>query len=44
MVILSEYQDTKLFLLKDILNIGLKKILLLVKLRILFHGPMLLMV
>ena len=33
-----EYQNPKTFLLKDILQIGLKKFLKLKKLKILFHG------
>ena len=44
LVIMLEYQNTKTFLLKDILQIGLKKFLLLVKLKIQFHGHMLLMI
>ena len=36
--------DTKMFLLKDTHQIGLKKFLLLVKLKIQFHGHMLLMI
>ena len=44
LVIVSEYQNTKTFLLKDILKIGQKKFLLLVKLKIQFHGHMLLMI
>ena len=43
-VIVSEYQNTKTFLLKDILKIGQKKFLLLVKLKIQFHGLMLLVI
>ena len=39
-----EYQNRKPFLLKDILQIGLKKFLLLKKLKIQFHGHMLLMI
>ena len=42
LVIMSEYQNTKIFLLKDILQIGQKKFLLLVKLKIQFRGLMLL--
>ena len=42
LVIMSEYQNTKTFLLKDILQIGQKKFLLLVKLKIQFRGLMLL--
>ena len=37
-----EFQNTKTFLLKDTLKIGQKKFLLLVKLKIQFHGLMLL--
>ena len=37
-MIVSEYQNTKTFLLKDILKIGQKKFLLLIKLKILFRG------
>ena len=36
--------DTKMFLLKDTHQIGLKKFLLLVKLKIQFHGHMLVMI
>ena len=39
-----EYQNTKKFLLKAILQIGLKKTLSLKKLKIQFHGHMLLMI
>ena len=39
-----EYQNTKAFLIKDILQIGLKKSLCLKKLKILFLGHMLLMI
>ena len=39
-----EFLNTKIFLLKDIHQIGLKKFLLLVKLKIQFHGHMLLMI
>ena len=42
LVIVSEYQNTKTFLLKDILKIGQKKFLSLEKLKIQFHGLMLL--
>ena len=38
LVIMLEYQNTKTFLIKDILRIGLKK------LKILFHGHMLLII
>ena len=44
LVIMSEYQNTKTFLLKDILQIGQKKFLLLVKLKMQFRGLMLLMI
>ena len=44
LVIMLEYQYTKTFLLKDILQIGLKNFLRLKKLKILFHGHMLLMI
>ena len=37
---MSEYQNTKTFLLKDILQIGQKKFLLLVQLEIQFRGHM----
>ena len=40
----NEYQNTKTFSLKDISQIGLKKCLLLKKLKILFCGLMLLMI
>ena len=39
---MSEYRNTKTFLIKDTLKIGQKKFLLLVKLKIQFHGLMLL--
>ena len=42
--IMSEYQKTKTFLLKDILKIGQKKFLSLIKLKIQFRGHMLLMI
>ena len=42
LVIILEFPNTKIFLLKDIHQIGLKKFLLLVKLKIQFHGHMLL--
>ena len=42
--IMLEFLNTKTFLLKDIHQIGLKKFLLLVKLKIQFHGHMLLMI
>ena len=44
LVTMLEFQNIKTFLLKDILQIGLKKFLLLVKLKIQFHGHMLLMI
>ena len=44
LVIVSEYQNTKTFLLKNILQIGQKKFLSLPKLRIQFHGFMLLVI
>ena len=44
LVIVSEYQNTKTFLLKDILKIRLKKFLLLLKLKIQFHGLTLLVI
>ena len=42
LVKMLEYQKIKIFLLKDTLQIGLKKFLWLKKLKILFHGHMLL--
>ena len=39
-----KYQNAKTFLLKDILQIGLKKFLWLKKLKIMFHGHMLPMI
>ena len=42
LVIILEFPNTKIFLLKDIHQIGLKKVLLLVNLKIQFHGHMLL--
>ena len=42
LVIVSEHQNTKTFLLKDILKIGLKKFLSLAKLKTQFRGLMLL--
>ena len=42
LLILSEYQNTTTFLLKDILKTGLETFLLLAKLKIQFHGLMLL--
>ena len=44
LMIVSEFQNTKTFLLKDTHQIGLKKFLLLVKLKIQFHVHMLLMI
>ena len=44
LVIMSAFLNTKIFLLKDIHQIGPKKFLLLVKLKIQFHGHMLLMI
>ena len=44
LVIMREYQNTKTFLLKTILQIGLKKFLLLKKLKIQFDGHMSLMI
>ena len=41
---MSEYQKAKPFLLKDILQIGQKKFLLLAKLKILLRGLMLLVI
>ena len=38
LVIMFEFQNTKIFLLKDTLKIGRKKFSLLVKLKIQFHG------
>ena len=43
-VILYEYQNTKTFLLKTILQIGQKKCLLLKKLKTQYHGHMSLMI
>ena len=42
LVIMLEFQNTKTFFLRDTLKIGQKKLLLLVKLKIQFHGLMLL--
>ena len=42
LAIMSEYQNTKTSLLKDILQVGQKTFLLLVKLKTLFHGLILL--
>ena len=44
LVILVEFQNIKTLLLKDILQISQKKFLLLIKLKIQFHGLMLLMI
>ena len=44
LVIMLEFQNIKTFLLKDILQIGQKKFLLLIKLKIQFLGLMLLMI
>ena len=44
LVIMLQHQNTKKFLLKDILQIGLKKFLWLKKLKILLHEHMLLMI
>ena len=44
LVIMSEYRNTKTFLLKDILQIGQKKFLSLVKLKIQFQRLMLLVI
>ena len=44
LVIVSEYQNTKTFLLKDIPKIDQKKFLSLVKLKIQSHGHMLLLI
>ena len=44
LVIMYEFLNTKIFLLQDTHQIGLKKFLLLVKLKIQFHGHMLLMI
>ena len=43
-VIVPEYQNTKTFLLKDIHKTGQKKFLSLAKLKIQFHGLMLLVI
>ena len=42
LVIMLEFQNAKTFFLRDTLKIGQKKLLLLVKLKIQFHGLMLL--
>ena len=44
LVIMSEFLNTKIFLLTDTHQTGLKKFLLLVKLKIQFHRHMLLMI
>ena len=44
LVIMLKYQNIETFLLKDILQIGLKKFLWLKKIKIQFHGHMLLMI
>ena len=44
LVIMLEFQSIKIFLLKDTFQIGQKKFLLLVKLKIQFLGLMLLMI
>ena len=44
LVIIKEFLNTKIFLLKDTHQTGLKKFLLLVKLNIQFHGHILLMI
>ena len=44
LVIMLEFQNTKTFLLKDMLQIGQKKFLLLIKLKIQFLGLMLLVI
>ena len=44
LVIMLEFQNIKTFLLKDILQIGQKKFLLLIKLKIQFLGLMLLVI
>ena len=44
LVIAEEFLNTKIFLLKDTCQIGMKKFLLLLKLKIQFHGHMLLMI
>ena len=44
LVIMLEFQNTKTFLLNDMFQIGQKKFLLLVKLKIQFLGHMLLMI
>ena len=40
LVIMSEFPNTKIFFLKDTHQIGLKKFLVLVKLKVQFHGHM----
>ena len=44
LVIMLEFQNIKTFLLKDILQVGQKKFLLLIKLKIQFLGLMLLVI
>ena len=44
LVIMSEFLSTRIFLLKDMFLIGQKKFLQLKKLKILYHGHMLLMI
>ena len=44
MVIMLEFQNIKTFLLKDVLQIGQKKFLLLIKLKIQFLGLMILVI
>ena len=44
LVTMLEFQNIKIFLLKDILQIGQKKFLLLIKLKIQFLGLMLLVI
>ena len=44
LVIMKEFQNIKIFLLKDIHQIGQKKFLSLKKLKIQFHGHMLFMI
>ena len=43
-MIMLEFLNTEIFLLKDLHQIDLKKFLLLVRLKIQFHGHMLLMI
>ena len=44
LVIMQEFQNIKTFLLKEILLIGLKKFLYLAKLKMQFHGLILIMI